>query len=70
MCTDNYQGYAWFKEKRSNLAQMLGESSTIIKDLAMPQFADNLKQLSEKVNNDSFKIQLVGTFKNGKATFR
>lgn len=69
MCTDNYQGYAWFKEKRSNLAQMLGESSTIIKDLAMPQFADNLKQLSEKVNNDSFKIQIVGTFKNGKSTF-
>lgn len=69
MSTDNYQEYTWFKEKKSNLANMLNESSAIIKELAMPQFAANLKQLSDKVNNDSFKIQIVGTFKNGKSTF-
>lgn len=70
MCQNNLNHeYVWFKEKKSDLAKMLGESSEIINDLAMPQFAENLKQLSDKVNNDSFKIQIVGTFKNGKSTF-
>lgn len=69
MYTNNYQEYTWFKEKKSNLANLLNESSAIIKELAMPQFAANLKQLRDKVNNDSFKIQIIGTFKNGKSTF-
>ena len=65
----NFNQYSWFKTKRTELATLLQESSTVIKDLSMPQFSGNLKKLSQKVHSDTFKIQLVGTFKNGKSTF-
>lgn len=64
-----YEQYAAFKEKQTELAGMLGEASDVIADLNMQQFRDNLKKLSDKVQNDSFKVQIVGTFKNGKSTF-
>lgn len=66
---NNYQQYSWFKEKKNELSSLMHESSGIINTLAMPQFASRLKQLGEKVSSDSFKIQIVGTFKNGKSTF-
>lgn len=44
-------------------------SSDVIKYLNMSNYSDSLSKLSEKVNNDTFKIQVVGTFKNGKSTF-
>ena len=65
----NFNQYSWFKTKRTELATLLQESATVIKDLSMPQFSGNLKKLSQKVHSDTFKIQLVGTFKNGKSTF-
>ncbi len=69
METKQYQQYAAFKEKQLELAGMLGEASEIISDLNMQQFGENLKKLSDKVQNDTFKVQIVGTFKNGKSTF-
>ena len=66
---NNYQEYSWFKDKKALLASLLNDSSSIIEDLAMPRFAENLHQLSRKVDSDAFKIQIVGTFKNGKSTF-
>lgn len=65
----NYQQLSLFKEKKEELSKLLHESSVIIDELSMPQFAERLKQLSQKVSNDSFKVQIVGTFKNGKSTF-
>ena len=65
----NFNQYSWFNTKRTELATLLQESATVIKDLSMPQFSGNLKKLSQKVHSDTFKIQLVGTFKNGKSTF-
>lgn len=35
----------------------------------MADTSRNLAELSEKVNNDTFKIQVMGTFSNGKSTF-
>lgn len=61
--------YSWFKDKKDLLANLLSESAQTIEELSMSQFAGKLQQLSEKVSNDSFKIQIVGTFKNGKSTF-
>ena len=66
---NNYGQYAAFLEKRKALAGMLDKSSEVIQNLNMNQFGENLKQLSGKVDNDTFKIQVVGTFKNGKSTF-
>ena len=65
----NYNDYADFNAKKKSLAGMLEQSSDVIQDLNMEQYSDNLRKLSEKVENDTFKIQIVGTFKNGKSTF-
>lgn len=58
-----------FRVQRERLGGMLCNASEVIKDLNMSTASDNLDKLSKKVNNDSFKIQVIGTFKNGKSTF-
>lgn len=65
----NYQDYTWFKEKKNALVGLIKESSQIINDISLTQYAEGLKQLGSKVDNDTFKIQIVGTFNNGKSTF-
>lgn len=66
---NDFELYAWFKEKRERLATILTQSSTVIKDLNMTNFSETLRLMGEKVDSDTFKIQIVGTFKNGKSTF-
>lgn len=66
---NNYTDYSWFKEQKNELVKMLHESSEVIDSLSMAQFARNLADIGHKVNNDTFKIQVVGDFKNGKSTF-
>lgn len=58
-----------FRVQRERLGGMLCNASEVIKDLNMSAASDNLDKLSKKVNNDTFKIQVIGTFKNGKSTF-
>lgn len=65
----SYDQYAVYKERQNELAGMLRDASGIIADLNMQNFGDNLKKLADKVANDTFKVQIVGTFKNGKSTF-
>lgn len=65
----NYQDYTWFKEKKNALVGLIRESSEVINDISLTQYAEGLKRLGSKVDNDTFKIQIVGTFKNGKSTF-
>lgn len=65
----NYQDYTWFKEKKNALVGLIRESSEVINDISLTQYAEGLKQLGSKVDNDTFKIQIVGTFNNGKSTF-
>ena len=64
-----YKQYADFRKKQLELADILKESSEVIADLNMNKMCENLKKLSDKVQNDTFKVQIVGTFKNGKSTF-
>lgn len=63
------QDYEPFKKKQIRLAQITKASTEVIKKLNMDNYAENLKSLEGKINNDTFKIQIVGTFKNGKSTF-
>lgn len=63
------QNYEPFKKKQIRLAEITKASTEIVKKLNMDNYAANLKALEDKINNDSFKIQIVGTFKNGKSTF-
>lgn len=58
-----------FRVQRERLGGMLCKASEVIKDLNMSTASDNLDKLSKKVNNDSFKIQVIGSFSNGKSTF-
>ena len=61
--------YAEFKDKQERLGALIRESSECLKELSMVKYAENLTQLANKVSDDSFKIMVVGTFKNGKSTF-
>ncbi len=65
----NFQDYSWFREKKGALVNLINESSSTINDISLTQYAEGLRQLGQKVNSDTFKIQIVGTFKNGKSTF-
>lgn len=57
-----------FRILRERLGGMLSDASEVINDLNMSTASDNLDKLSKKVNNDTFKIQVIGTFSNGKST--
>lgn len=61
--------YAPYKEKRNKLATLIREGAVTLSPLQMDQYAKMLQDLSDKVNSETFKIQVVGTFKNGKSTF-
>lgn len=65
----NFQDYSWFREKKGALVSLINESSGIINNISLTQYAEGLHQLGLKVESDTFKIQIVGTFKNGKSTF-
>lgn len=57
-----------FRIQKERLAGMLTEASGVIHDLNMTVASENLEKLGKKVNNETFKIQVVGTFSNGKST--
>lgn len=58
-----------FRLQKESLGKMLTEASGVIQTLNMSTASENLEKLGKKVNNDTFKIQVIGTFKNGKSTF-
>lgn len=57
-----------FREQKEHLGSMLSDSAEVISELNMTSASENLNKLSDKVNNDTFKIQVVGTFSNGKSS--
>lgn len=57
-----------FRVQKERLGGMLSDASEVINDLNMSSASENLDKLSKKVNNDTFKIQVIGTFSNGKST--
>ena len=67
--SNQYKQYAEYRKKQIELADIINESSDVIAELNMNQTRETLKKLSDKVQNESFKVQIVGTFKNGKSTF-
>ena len=65
----NQESLNKFRVQRERLGGMLSEASEVIQELNMTSVGENLAKLAKKVNDDTFKIQVVGTFKNGKSTF-
>ncbi len=64
--TDPYRA---FRARQAKLVQLLGAAREEISALNIPQQGATLEALERKVRSDSFKIQVTGTFKNGKSTF-
>lgn len=57
-----------YKKNQQELAEILKEASAVTSGLNMSKEKE-LSELSEKTKNDTFKIMVTGTFKNGKSTF-
>lgn len=57
-----------YREHQKELAGILKGSSEVTGSLKMSKDKE-LAELSNKVQNDTFKIMVTGTFKNGKSTF-
>lgn len=57
-----------YKKNQQELAEILKEASAVTSGLDMSREKE-LAELSEKTQNDTFKIMVTGTFKNGKSTF-
>ncbi len=58
-----------FAERQKRLTDMIQKSSTLVQSLDMEHCAATLKHLQEKISSDTFKIMVMGNFKNGKSTF-
>lgn len=65
----NHEELNKFRIQKEKLGGMLSEAATVVNELNMTSAGENLVQLGEKVNNDTFKIMVIGTFKHGKSTF-
>jgi len=63
------EGLEGHKEKQSELAWLLEEASKVIEPLDWKKGETYFRALSQKVNSESFKLLVVGEFKNGKSTF-
>lgn len=60
--------YEIFIQRRKHLAKLLSDSAQIERDLNMLTACSTLEKMASKVNDDTFKILVMGTFKNGKST--
>ena len=58
-----------FAARRRRLTGIVQEASDLVQKLDMEHCAKTLQQLREKLSSDTFKILVIGNFKNGKSTF-
>ncbi len=58
-----------FKEMRQRLTGLVEDASSVIDTLDVENYSRALGKLGEKLASDSFKIMVMGSFKNGKSTF-
>lgn len=65
---DVIENFKEFQKNQQELAQILRDASKVTHELNMSKEKE-LDELSTKVQNDTFKIMVTGTFKNGKSTF-
>lgn len=68
---DNYHvidDFKAYQKHQQNLAEILRGAAEVTCSLNMSKEKE-LSELSTKVQNDTFKVMVTGTFKNGKSTF-
>lgn len=54
---------------RRNLLELLGKAADSAENLSLNEKATRFRELQDQLKNDTFKIQIVGTVKNGKSSF-
>ena len=58
-----------FVARQKRLTGIIQEASGLVQKLDMEHCAQTLQQLRQKISSDTFKIMVMGNFKNGKSTF-
>ena len=58
-----------FVVRQKRLTGIIQEASGLVQKLDMEHCAQTLQQLRQKISSDTFKIMVMGNFKNGKSTF-
>ena len=54
---------------RQNLLELLGKAAESADNLSLNEKATRFRELQDQLKKDTFKIQIVGTVKNGKSSF-
>lgn len=63
MTNDQLKEYA---ARQKRLTGIIQEASGLVQKLDMEHCAQVLQQLRQKISSDTFKIMVMGNFKNGK----
>lgn len=63
------EAYRAFRGQQAQLVGFLQRANQELSGINMPNQVEALAALEKKVRSDAFKIQVTGTFKNGKSTF-
>ena len=58
-----------FAARQKKLMGIIQDTSMLVQKLDMEHCAQVLQQLRNKISSDTFKIMVMGNFKNGKSTF-
>lgn len=58
-----------YNQWRNTLLGLLGRAEQTAKSLSLTERADGFKKLQDILKNDTLRIQVVGTVKNGKSSF-
>lgn len=58
-----------FNKKREVLLSIISEAAKELNELNLDIYSDNMAKLEQKMSSDTFKIMVMGNFKNGKSTF-
>lgn len=66
---DAHNKYARFEAFRSDLRALLEKARACFADIDMNTWAITVDQLMERLNNERFKVIVLGEFKRGKSTF-
>ncbi len=66
---DDTSPYAMFRRDKNHLSKLLDRASELMYELEMENLTQQLKEMSNRIHSETLKVQIVGTFKNGKSTF-
>lgn len=58
-----------YNQWRNTLLELLGRAEQTARSLSLTERADGFKKLQDVLKNDTLRIQVVGTVKNGKSSF-